>query len=221
MKLSSANRPIAAFTLIELMAVILISVLLLAIGVAGYSEMRKSLGVGTAARHVAEQLDCARQTAMAMQVRTRYIINSGAGRGAVVRVIPGMPGPSGNPVWQWVVEWHQLPTGVGYLGTNAGSPGTLELLPSLYTVIGTVGYQSYPSTGNAGMTGGWNEVTGSWILLTNSIASYTGGANYRAVEFSPEGRPSQTLTVTVGRGSAEYSYIIVDGLTGKTKVERR
>lgn len=215
----SGNRTAGAFTLIELMAVLLIGMLLITLAITAYTNLRRTTGVGTAARVVADNLEIARQTAMSMQVRTRYLASPGSSnyrpthRGAVVREIPGLRDPSGQAIWQYSTEWHAVPVGVYYLGTNTTMAGGLEWLPAPTTVIGDYG------SSTAVYTSGWDSVSNVW-QITNISKAGLSAVSYQSVEFDPEGRPSQTWTVTVGRSGTDLARVIVDGWTGKVRVER-
>lgn len=200
----------AGFTLIELLAVVTIMGLLVTVAIAGYSQMRKSLGVGTAARHVAERLELARQAAITRNVRSRYLVNSGSIQDAVVQEVSGLRDSTGNSLYQWVIEWNSLPTGVTFI-TNGMTLSTTPL--------------AQVSQGSTRFTNGWTNCVScpGWIVTPNDVNSFSGDKTCWIVEFSSEGRPAQTYTVTVARSwnTQECAYVIVDSLTGKIRTVRK
>jgi prepilin-type N-terminal cleavage/methylation domain-containing protein len=210
---SALARPLAGFTLIELLAVMLIAVLLISLGYAGYNEMRKTTGVGTAARNVADALSQARQAAVASGHRTRFLITQSGDKHqyAIVREVPGLR-ISGQRYWETISEWQRLPLGVGFAGTL---PPTADMV-----------WRS----GNATQIVYTNAPPAPWYTNTYNVASAVSPPP-STIEFSRQGRPSQTWTVTVARGyysgssfvtsGADYAWVIVDGQTGKTRVERK
>jgi len=210
----------AAFTLIELLAVMLIAVLLISLGYAGYNEMRKTTGIGTAARNVADALSLARQSAVAAGHRTRFLIKVGGSYGdthyqyAVVREAPGLR-IKGERYWEMVSDWQGLPVGVVFAGTLPTASRTVMDVGEVKNVlVYTNAPPAPPATNNY-----WN------VLALNP--------NPYSIEFSREGRPSQTWTVTVARGyytgsgtsfvtsGVDYASVILDGQTGKARVLRK
>jgi type II secretory pathway pseudopilin PulG len=209
----------AAFTLIELLAVMLIAVLLISLGYAGYNEMRKTTGVGTAARNVADALNLARQSAVAAGHRARFLFRVGGSYGdthyqyAVVREVPGLR-INGQRYWEYVSEWQGLPMGVVFAGSFP---------PPTNSITGLVNYDNTQIYTNAT----------TWYTNRFYRADPPPSTRYYTIEFSREGRPSQTWTVTVARGyysgsgssfvtsGVDYASVILDSQTGKSRVVRK
>jgi prepilin-type N-terminal cleavage/methylation domain-containing protein len=210
------NRPATtAFTLIEMLTVIVIVGIILAVGIPAFTNLMKSGGLSAASRQVANTLTMARQYAITKRTNVR-----------VVFPYDGTTGTSGTNLAPWyqsyavleygattnyLTKWEHLPLGTVFM-SDTPSPPLAPPLP--YNFNNDLASTSFP------------------FPYTNSP-----NATLAYIEFRPTGAASKpgTFTITEGFVSggivtptsktssntlANAAVISVDNVVGRIRVAR-
>jgi prepilin-type N-terminal cleavage/methylation domain-containing protein len=195
-----------AFTLVELISVLVILAILLSIALPAVTNLTKANALNAAAREVSNTLSLARQMAITHRVRTRVVFPFTLTT-TVSTLAPAylsyavMTNDVNTGNWSYVTKWEQLPTGAVFLKGPPNLVGSLDYL-----------YNQNP------------------LSMPFPYANSLPAAPLACIEFGPTGAASLTSTFTLESGfidnngnlqrTAPYNSVtnVVDNIVGHIQV---
>jgi prepilin-type N-terminal cleavage/methylation domain-containing protein len=235
MKPKSRMNKQRGFTLVEMLAVLVIMGLLIIFAVPAVEHVMKSSGLSAATREVSNTLGLARQYAITHRTNTRVIFayNNGVPQTSsnqdyiaytvVVADPAATPAPGNNVGWDYIGKWEFLPNGVIFLNDT---PGNTPF--------------AVPPSPTGPFLGGYNLNT----TLQNNFLLYFPATNsvnlvaFAYIEFGPTGADTRSdgntdqITLTEGfiqppsanlypfRTSSNFVNIAVDSIVGRIQIQR-
>jgi prepilin-type N-terminal cleavage/methylation domain-containing protein len=215
-------RAIRAFTLIEMLTVIVIIGIVLAVTIPAVTNLMKSGGLNSATREVSNTLGLARQLAITQRTYARVVFPyhlTGSRQDMWYRTYAVMTNRDNTaaaaPNWRYASKWEYLPVGATFLDTvpvsgagNGALDDTVSLnrqanLPFPDTLgNGQLAFIEFAPTGAATSVGG-----------VDSILAITEG-------FVSSGTPTPTASKTSANKLANLTTLTVNSLVGHIKVAR-
>ncbi len=209
------RRATTAFTLIEMLTVIVIVGIILAVGIPALTSLMKSGGMNAATRQVANSLTLARQYAITKRTNVRVVFPYSDTTGGGTNLAPlyqsytvvAINGTTPN----YISKWEHLPLGTVFMDINAGvgSPPCLDNL-------GTANFP-FPTNTNAALGPG-NSATLAFIEFRPTGAARNPGAftitegHVSGVKVTPTSKSGSTL--------ANVVTVSVDNVVGRIQVTR-
>ena len=236
----------SAFTMIELLAVLVIAAVLVGLSVPTLERLMNGGGVGAAAREVSNMLGYARQIAITQRIYARVVFpckstNIHSEMWYRSYAIMTNRDNSAATTWAYVTKWEYLPPGTFFFG---GDSSTQIMAPVPDSGTGSLDDSSSLNVGNTGTGGGRMFFPYTGVGLGRQLAYIEFGPTGAATALSPgsgggtlaitEGIvnvnasasppirliPSSTTTNTANPKLANVTTISVDSLIGRIQVTR-
>jgi prepilin-type N-terminal cleavage/methylation domain-containing protein len=213
------RHPAAAFTLIEMLAVVAILGAVLALAIPAFQHLGQANALSSAGNRTANFIGAARQNSTSRNVLTSLIILTGTGTEADYRTI-GLFERGVAGTWSQIGSWESLPTGItfdagdrincSYLENSPIQPALTD--PNGGPAIRFFGRDIEPS-----------QMAYRVFLPTGSLSNPDQPAQLRLVEGIIEGageNRSVRYTRRKNRGTANYYDVAIIGATGSPKIIR-
>jgi type IV fimbrial biogenesis protein FimT len=171
------------FTLVELLAVIVIIGIMLAVGIPSIVSLSKSSSLQGAASVVPSTLRLARQYAITHRAVTRVVFPYSGTTGTGTNLAPPylsyavMTSNRTSAAWEYIDKWTMLPPGVVFVSTGTGAldslpPAAANLpFPTNGTAVASLAYVEFTPTGAASQAGtlrlAEGFVTGTAVTTTS------------------------------------------------------
>ena len=202
----------AAFTLIEMLTVLVIIGLMLGIGIPAVTNLMKSSGLNSATRQVSNALNWARQYAITHRTKTRVVFPCNVTGITYTNLAPWHQSYAvveiGTTI-NYLSKWERLPVGTVFMDANnnasVGSPPSVDIL-------GPPASLPFPST-NSG-----SSATLPYIEFTPTGAASQAGA-FTITEGLMNGGTVMPISKT-STSLVNAAVITVDSIIGRIKVTR-
>lgn len=213
------RKPSAAFTLIEMLAVVGILSIVLALAVPAFQNLGQASALSSAGNTTANLVSAARQNSVSRNVLTALVVLTGTGTDADLRTLGlferGVSGP-----WQQVGAWETLPVGIAIDPEDRVNCSFLENSPIRPTLIDANGSTSIRFSGQPVESTGFAYRV---FLPTGSLSNPERAAQLRLVEGTIEGSTA-SHTIRYARRSnnkpSSYYDVAIIGATGAPKIIR-
>jgi len=216
------TRGTGAFTLIEMLTVLVIVGIILAIGIPAFTNLMKSGGLGAAARQVSNTLTLARQYAITRRTNVRVVFPFSGTGGAGTNLAPlyqsyavvAVNGTTTN----YLSKWERLPLGTVFLNASTLTSSSLDdlgaaNLPYPYT-------NSPPATLAFIEFRPWGAATPNPLTSGPNIITITEGNMNGAIPQPTSRNITNAVVGGITNALANAAFITVDSVIGKITVTR-
>lgn len=210
--------PAAAFTLIEMLAVVGILSIVLALAVPAFQNLGKANSLSSAGNTTANLISAARQNSVSRNVLTAFVVLTGTGTEADYRTFGLFErGVSGG--WQQIGAWETLPQGIFVDAADKINCSFLDNSPLRPTLndandATAIYYLGRPIDSS--------NLAFRVFVPTGAISNPERAAQLRLVEGTLEGSASNYSVRTRRDGGVAVNYydVAIIGTTGAPKISR-